>query len=134
MARPDPGPDMTRLAEEFVASMRDLGWELDFSERSVRTLEEMVEGQFEDWRPWRSGKVAKKNLPIASLVGAYLGEVMIRHIGGHWGWMPEFDVAAVQLPSGTWTSPPAKAQKRFVNGREDNLAIYYEALKDQVKR
>jgi hypothetical protein len=132
VARSDPGLDMKRLAEQFVASMRDLGWDLDFSEQSVQTLEAMVEQQFEDWRPWRSGKVAKKNLPIASLVGAYLGEVMIRHIGGHWGWMPEFDVAAIQLPSGTWTSPPAKAQKRFVNGNEDNLAFYYEALKAQA--
>jgi hypothetical protein len=120
---------MKRLAEQFVASVRDLGWDLDFSEQSVQTLEAMVEQQFRDWRPWRSGKVARKNAPIASLVGAYLGEVMIRHIGGHWGWMPEFDVAAIQLPSGTWTSPPAKAQKRFVNGKEDNLALYYEALK-----
>ena len=131
MARPDPGPDMKRLADQFVASMRELGWELDFSERSVATLEMMVGKQFGDWRPWRSGKAARKNQPIASLVGAYLGEVMIRHIGGHWGWMPEFDVAAIQLPSGTWTSPPAKAQKRFVNGTEDNLAFYYETLKAQ---
>jgi hypothetical protein len=57
---------MKRLAEEFVASMRELGWDLDFSEQSVQTLEAMVEQQFGDWRPWRSGKVAKKNLPIAS--------------------------------------------------------------------
>jgi hypothetical protein len=48
-----------------------------------------------------------------------------RYLGGHWGWMQEFDVAAIQLPSGTWTSPPAKAQKRFVDGKEDNLAFYY---------
>jgi hypothetical protein len=26
-----------------------------------------------------------KNLPVASLVGAYLGEVMIRHLGGDYG-------------------------------------------------
>jgi len=51
-----------------------------------------------------------------------------RHLGGHWGWMPDFDVAAVQLPSGTWTSPPAKARKRFLNGKEDDLVFYYEAL------
>src|SRR5207248_11631908 len=69
MARPDPGPDMKGLAEEFVGLMRDLDWELDYSEQSVHTLEEMIEQQFEDWRLWRSGKVAKKNLPIASLVG-----------------------------------------------------------------
>ncbi len=43
--------------------------------------------------------------------------------------MPEFEVAGVQLPSGSWTSPPAKAQKRFVHGREDELVFYYEALK-----
>jgi hypothetical protein len=42
--------------------------------------------------------------------------------------MPDFDVAAVQLPSGTWTSPPAKAQKRFLNSKEDDLVFYYEAL------
>ena len=46
--------------------------------------------------------------------------------------VPEFDVAAVQLPSGTWTSPPAKAQKRFVNGKGDDLAFYYEALRSQA--
>jgi hypothetical protein len=129
MARPDPGPDMKRLADEFVRLMRDLDWQLDYSEQSVETLEEMIDRQFRDWRPWRRGKVARKNLPIASLVGAYLGELVIRHVGGRWGWMPEFDVAAVQLPSGTWTSPPAKAQKRFVDGQQDDLVAYYRVLK-----
>ena len=49
---------MKGLAEEFVGLMRDLDWELDYSEQSVQTLEEMIEQQFEDWQPWRSGKVA----------------------------------------------------------------------------
>ena len=78
MARPDPGPDMKRLSEEFVGLMRDLDWKLDYSEESVQTLEEMIEQQFGDWRPWRRGKVAEKNLPVASLVGAYLGEPPLR--------------------------------------------------------
>jgi hypothetical protein len=29
MARPNPGSDMKRLADEFVELMQDLGWELD---------------------------------------------------------------------------------------------------------
>jgi hypothetical protein len=111
--------------------MQDLGWELDYSEASVQTLENMITAQFGDWRPW---KPAKKNRPIASLVGAYLGEVMILHIGGSWGWMPEFDVAAVQLPAGGWTSPPAKAQKRFDNGKEDDLVVYYDVMKSGEAR
>ena len=65
MARPDPVPDMKRLADEFARAMRDLDWELDYSEQSVRTLDDMIDRQFTDWRPWRSGKVAKKNFPIA---------------------------------------------------------------------
>jgi hypothetical protein len=132
--RPDPGPDMWRLAEEFVAAMAELGWSLDFSEQSLATLEEMIDNQFSDWRPWRRGKAAKKNLSIASLVGAYTGEVMVRHLGARWGWMPEFDVAAVQLPSAMWTSPPAKAQKRFVSGKEDDLVAYYQALASTAER
>jgi hypothetical protein len=27
------------------------------------------------------------------------------------------------------TSPPAKAQKRFDNGEEDDLVVYYEVMK-----
>jgi hypothetical protein len=64
MARPEPGPDMKRLSDEFVGLMRDLDWKLDYSEESVQTLEEMIEQQFGDWRPWRRGKVAAKNLPV----------------------------------------------------------------------
>jgi hypothetical protein len=118
---------MKRMADGFVDQMRDFGWNLDYSEQSLHVLEQMIDQQFADWPPWRRGKAARKYLPIASLVGAYVGEVMLRCLGG-WGWMPDFDVAAVQMASGTWTSPPAKAQKRFRNGKEDDLVIYYETL------
>jgi len=46
--------------------------------------------------------------------------------------MPEFDVAAVRLPSGTWTSPPAKAQKRFADGQGDDLVAYYEVMRTRL--
>jgi hypothetical protein len=46
MVRPNPGPDMKRLADEFVELMQDLGWELDYSEASVQTLENMITTQF----------------------------------------------------------------------------------------
>jgi hypothetical protein len=42
---------MKRLADEFVELMQDLGWELDYSEASVQTLERMITAQFGDWRP-----------------------------------------------------------------------------------
>jgi hypothetical protein len=36
MARPDPGPDMKRLAEEFVALMSDLDWKLDSGQSRLK--------------------------------------------------------------------------------------------------
>jgi hypothetical protein len=115
--------------------MQDLGWELDYSEASVQTLENMITAQFGDWRPWRRGKPAKKNRPIASLVGAYLGEVMILHIGGSWGWMPEFDVAAVQLPAGGLdlaAGKGAEALRQRQGGRPCRLLRRYEVGRSQA--
>jgi hypothetical protein len=87
---------MKRLADQFVELMQDLGWELDYSKS------ERSDARKHDHRSVR--RLEAVGRPIASLVGAYLGEVMIRQIGGSWGWMPEFDVAAAQLPAGGWTS------------------------------
>jgi hypothetical protein len=120
---------MAKLANDFVDFARESGYELDYSGESLRTVEQIIDAEFADWRPWRRGKAKKAAVPVASLVGAYVGEVMVRNLGGMWGWMPEYDVAAVQTPAGGWTSPPAKAQKRFVNGKEDDLVFYYEVLK-----
>jgi hypothetical protein len=123
---------MAELAEHFVEFARDLGYELDYSESSIQVVEKLVREKLASRQPWSRGKVKKANRPIASLAGAYVGEVMLRNLGGEWGWMPDFDVAAVKAPAGGWTSPPAKAQKRFYNGTEDDLVFYYEALKSQV--
>ena len=120
---------MAKLANEFVEFARESGHELDYSEQSLRTVERIIDSEFADWRPWRRGRAKKASVPVASLVGAYVGEVMVRNLGGAWGWMPEYEVAAVQTPAGGWTSPPAKARKRFINGKEDDLVFYYEVLK-----
>ena len=119
---------MAKLANDFVEFARESGYDLDYSEASLGTVEQIIDTEFADWRPWRRGKAKRANVPVASLVGAYVGEVMVRNLGGTWGWMPEYDVAAVQTQKGGWTSPPAKAQKRFINGTEDDLVFHYEAL------
>jgi hypothetical protein len=124
--------DMGMLAGEFVKHAAEFGYQLDYSQASIAEVERMIDELYTDWRPWRRGKIAKKNLPIASLVGAYVGEVMVRELGARWGWMPDFDVAAVQGASGVWTSPPAKAGKRFTNGREDDLVAYYSVLAKEL--
>jgi hypothetical protein len=133
VSRPSPAADMAKFANDFVEFGRESGDELDYSEASLETVEQIIDAEFADWRPWRRGKAKKANVPVASLVGAYVGEVMVRNLGGTWGWMPEYNVAAIQTQAGGWTSPPAKAQKRFINGKEDDLVFYYEAMKQEFR-
>jgi hypothetical protein len=122
---------MAQFAEHFVEFASDFGYRLDYSDGSVEVVERLIREQLASRQRWSRGKVKKANRPIASLAGAYLGEVMRRNLGGEWGWMPDYDVAAIQTPEGAWTSPPAKAQKRFDNGTEDDLVFYYDVIKSQ---
>ena len=91
MSRPSPAADMAKLANNFVEFAQESGHELDYSEESLPTVERIIDAEFADWRPWRRGKAKKAAVPVASLVGAYVGEVMVRNLGGTWGWMPEYD-------------------------------------------
>jgi hypothetical protein len=73
---------MAKLANDFVDFARESGYDLDYSEASLPTVERIIDAEFSDWRPWRRGKAKKANVPVASLVGAYVGEVMVRNLGG----------------------------------------------------
>jgi len=42
------GREIRRLAEQFVASIRELDWQLNLLEHSVERVEEMIEQQFEE--------------------------------------------------------------------------------------
>ena len=68
MARPNPGPDMQRLAEDFVRSMRDFDWELDYSEQSIRMLEEITIGSSQIGDRGEAARLRRRTfrLPLSS--------------------------------------------------------------------
>jgi hypothetical protein len=59
------GREIRRLAEQFVASIRELDWQLNLLEHSVERVEEMIEQQFEELATVAKRQGAK-NLPIHS--------------------------------------------------------------------
>jgi hypothetical protein len=65
-------------------------------------------------------------------LGAYLGEVIRRSLGGTWHGHdtdPEAEInVAVDLADGKRTWPVQRVVKRFANGREDNVAHYAFSL------
>jgi hypothetical protein len=121
----DLSADMQRKAEAIVAAAAANREELDFSLESLVTLDAMLDRLFgRRWSIGRSGRLDTKQFtPMIEPIGAYVGETLRRNVGGEWGFHDEHG-PGLELPSGMWTFPLAKADKRFHNGHEDSLALY----------
>ena len=128
MASTNAGPQ-SRYEEEagtFLSTMGEVAPQLrlDYSVESLQRLDHFISEHFE---PLGEKSIAE-SLPIGS--GSYVGEVIIRHLGGHWNeeGRPEVnEVGALEV-----IYPIEKAHKRFQNGREDSLAWYYHSIAKQA--
>jgi hypothetical protein len=109
-------------AETFVSIVSDIapGLELDFSADSIRTLEDFIATSFD---PPGSSYVPES---LAVGVGCYVGEVVVRTLGGQWS--PDGGAEVRGIGRVNCTFPVQKAQRRFANGPEDSLAWYYQVL------
>jgi hypothetical protein len=106
----------------------NFGVELDWSDNSVRKVEEML-GRLHD-------DIVQSNPPeeavwkFAKEFGSYVGEVLCRHHGGEWGMVnlngQEFPGIKQDGDRLCW--PWARAHKRIVNGPEDDIWHYYQVL------
>ena len=117
---------MAGLAELFVDLASKVGGvALDYSEGSVASLDPWVDGLWDPKGPKPSEAQLDSN---TKLIGAYLGEVMIRTIGGRWVWSLDPKQPAVER-SGKTALVLNRAFKRQVNGPDDSLADFYEAYR-----
>jgi hypothetical protein len=109
---------------------------LDFSEESVEILEEILE-QYHQSMPKGLKKLFVKGIPeekigeISDIFGAYVGEVMIKHFGGEWRESNRYKNAiALYSADGTEIYPSAKVYNRILDGKGNNIWIYYHSLKE----
>lgn len=127
MAVVDPG-QTSRYREEagaFLSLMGEMAphTALDYSLESLQRLDQFISEHFEATGTQAVGET----LPVG--IGSYLGEVIIRHLGGHWnveGKAEINDIGPLEA-----IHPIEKAMKRFENGRKDSLAWYYHAVAKQ---
>ena len=117
-------------AAEAVQSSRDkLGIELDYSIESLETLDRLLNDLH------ASGRKSRDLGGAVILFGCYLGEVLIRKLGGKWVRAEDAGyTAATGFPIVLWLSedlscnPLGKVAKRIDNGSEDNLPFFFKAL------
>jgi HEAT repeat protein len=65
-------------------------------------------------------------IKAAVFLGSYLGETIIRNLGGK--WLSDYSIKKVGKVKGN-AHPITRARKRLANGTEDSLVVYYRNLK-----
>jgi len=107
-------------AESFVAGMTKAGvqYRFDFSVASASRLDTLID-------------VLLSADPIADdyqlLMGLYVGEVLVRHLGGQWVEDGTLMQAAIDLPKGR-AFPLEKIRKRVAYGRSDSIDSWIHEL------
>ncbi|MFD7307313.1 hypothetical protein [Promicromonospora sp. NPDC059942] len=114
---------MRRLADEFVVNSRaaDL---FDYTVESITALEVLIGTLLESASP------ADLDKGFSLGMGAYVGEVIVRHgTDAHWTYDADQRTAAVQSPQfGAY--PVFKVSKRFTLGPEHSLVQFVRAAVD----
>ncbi|WP_307622096.1 hypothetical protein [Streptomyces sp. V3I7] len=108
---------------------------LDYSERSLRVVDFMIDGLRKGGADWELAH------DILAGLGAYVGEVLVRRAGAVW---VDFDadqrayfgqVAGVRMPDGRVWNPLGKVRNRFEAGAsEDSLQLFYLTLHGRPRR
>ena len=116
--------------EEFVAfAQAQYKTELDWSEVSIKYLDEIVDGLHETYVKEKPPE--SEIMPLSRALGSYVAEVYrIRH-GGTWGWFSDEagSYPGVKTQSGAEIYPLAKALDRLKTGNSPDIWEYFQMLK-----
>src|SRR4051812_12703106 len=116
-------------AEAVQSSREKLGIELDYSIESLETLDRILN------EVHVSGRKSQEMGGAVLVFGCYLGEVILRKLGGKWLRAEDAGYAAVtgfpivlRLSEDLSCNPLGKVAKRIDNGSGDNLPFFFRTL------
>ncbi|MEU6440834.1 hypothetical protein [Streptomyces sp. NPDC047046] len=121
---PKPG-DAARFAADIIEIAADIsGAELDYGPASIAVIEDIVDGFRADGAT--SGEMADSLVAF----GCYVGEVLIRHVGGSWHHTPDalhVVPLAVRLPGECECHPVDWVFGRLELGSRGSIRELYAA-------
>jgi hypothetical protein len=124
-ASPDNALDHAQLA---VEAAWESGFELDFSPASLETADAQIESLREE------GHTGEEVAEALFVLGCYVGEVMVRDLGGRWVTTPQSplkDISpwpmVVVLPGDSAWDAIGKVYKRLELGDSEYLPAFYAA-------
>ncbi|HMM77859.1 MAG TPA: DUF3806 domain-containing protein [Gammaproteobacteria bacterium] len=109
-------PDLVLFARS------ELELELDWSDASVRAVEELAGSLHADVRRRRAAP--EEVAPLVTMIGSYLGEVLRRNHGADWGWVSVNGRRVLGLrahATGALFTPVETVRRRVHQGAASNL-------------
>ena len=117
-------------AQQAVVTAKNVdGTILDYSPASLKQIDRIVLGLR------REGQKPEQLPGILFILGAYVGEVMVRNVkGASWTDPPKelreagLTVMGVTTSDGTFWNPVGKVHKLLMNGEEDSVAYFFDVV------
>ena len=110
---------MRRLAETFVRGTAEDGVVFGWEATEASRLDDLCDAFLASDPP------AEYRHTMIMGMGAYLGELMVRHGGGHWAYDRDSHAAVVKMPNGLVGYAHNKVAKRLDHGPEHSLFQFY---------
>jgi hypothetical protein len=125
-ASPENARDHGALAVRLAREQWDT--DLDYSPRSLESLDAAIDTLREE------GKDGEEAAEVLFVFGCYLGEVLVRHLGGAWTLTARSALRGVSpwpmvvmLPDGSSWDAIGKAYKRLELGDSEYLPVFFAA-------
>ena len=108
--------------------------DFDYSRNSIKDLEEILDYYSKDISQNRPTEHQIWSMSV--IFGSYLGEVMLKNglseKGYKWGQDNTSDIPLLINAAGGYVTPNDKVYKRLVNGTEDNVIYFYDAIMEMA--
>jgi hypothetical protein len=130
--------DAVAASKWIARALNSSGYKADFSMESLREIDRFFDEHSADGKPKPGGLLAEQTGARLFAIGAYVGEVLRRHLDGTW-YGDDTDPRAeinieVHFGPDAKIWPIQKTMKRLVNGAEDSLYPYARVIESYVKK
>jgi hypothetical protein len=109
-------------AENVVSQLRDdLGVELKYDEASIEWLDGYI-------NRIRTQLNKEAYLGLATALGAYVGETIIRTYGGAWAYFEQTNQWGIRFDDGNGAFPISKIYKQLEDGEFDSIFSFFTII------
>ncbi len=135
------------LSVKAVQYGKSFSKKLDYSERSLKDIEEILDYYYKDlkgnlirniFRKIKNQQQTDSQIwSMATIWGVYVGEVMCKNNQHRCKWVYEDGFGSgpflhIKVDNNNRACPIDKVYKRLKNGAEDNIVSFYNIFKDMV--